>query len=230
MTTWSKSAQLNSVPSLLFSTASKHSYVHKDKDMKIGLFFGTFNPIHVGHLIIANHMVQQSTLDQVWLVVSPHNPLKKKSGLLKDTQRLAMVRLSVEDNPRLWASNVEFELEQPSYTIRTLLYLIEKYPGYEFSIIMGEDNLRTFHKWYNYEKILENHVIHVYPRIGNTVEEDNLEMSSMIAHPHIVFCRDTPVMNISATLIRKAIQEGKDVRYLLTESVHKYVEEMHFYK
>ena len=132
--------------------------------MKIGLYFGTYNPIHIGHLIIANHMANNSDLDQVWLVVSPQNPLKNKATLLADYHRLALVETAVEGNSKLKASNIEFDLPKPSYTIDTLTYIKEKYPEHDFSIIMGEDNLRSLHKWKNHEQILKNHTIFVYPR------------------------------------------------------------------
>jgi nicotinate-nucleotide adenylyltransferase len=199
----------------------------------IGLFFGTFNPIHVGHLIIANHLVETTDLEKVWLVVSPQNPLKQKSTLLNDNQRLMMVRLAVEDNPNLLASNIEFELEKPSYTVKTLAHLKEKYPNHRFSLIMGEDNLRTFHKWYNYEKILSDYTIYVYPRLVTEAEKNTDENTSFLdlnKHPNITFCRDTPVLAISASFIRSAIQKGQDVSYLLTEPVYKYVDEMRFYR
>ena len=139
---------------------------------KIGLYFGTFNPIHVGHLIIANYLANNSDLNEIWFVVSPHNPLKDKSNLLEDHHRLAMVQRAVEDNIKLKASSIEFDLPKPSYTVFTLQSLKEKYPSTKFSLILGEDNLRTLHKWKNYEVILQNHAIYVYPRISS--DEDNL--------------------------------------------------------
>lgn len=203
--------------------------------MKIGLYFGTFNPIHVGHLVIANYMADHTDLDQVWLVVSPQNPLKEKNTLLPDYHRLAMVRIAIEDNTKLKASDVEFSLPKPSYTVTTLAYLKEKYPEHQFALIMGEDNLRTLHKWYNYEQILENHQIFVYPRAITMQEEEELKGSgkpdsSSIDHKNIVKCDDVPVMKVSSSYIRKAIKEKKDVRYLLTEPVHKYLDEMNFYR
>ena len=201
--------------------------------MKIGLYFGTFNPIHVGHLIIANHMADFTDLDKVWLVVSPQNPLKDKKNLLSDYHRMALARIAVEDNNKLKASNIEFDLPQPSYTINTLVYLEEKYPQHEFSLIMGEDNLRTFHKWRNHEEIIAKHDLYVYPRALTEQEreenkpEDNKDIYT--GHPHVHFC-DAPVMKLSASYIRDAIKAKKDVRYLLTEPVHKYVTEMHFYE
>lgn len=193
---------------------------------KIGLYFGTFNPIHVGHLIIANHLANFSDLDEIWFVVSPHNPLKEKSALLEDHHRLAMVQRAVEDNVKLKASNIEFDLPKPSYTVFTLQTLREKFPKNTFALIMGEDNLRTIHKWRNYEYILENFDIYVYPRIQAAHETDVKDFSKS---PRVHFC-DAPVMNLSSTNIREAIKNKKDVRYLLTDPVFRYVDEMNFYK
>ena len=204
--------------------------------MNIGLYFGTFNPIHVGHLVIANYMADFTDLDQVWLVVTPQNPLKNKRTLLKDVHRLLLVKEAINDNFKLKASDIEFNLPKPSYTIKTLNKFIEKYPKNNFSLIMGEDNLRNFHKWFNYEVILKNHSIYVYPRLLTKQEEaeikdfDVSKTSSFYNNKNIVFCEDVPIMKVSASFIRKSIKEGKDVRYLLTEPVHKYIEEMHFYK
>ena len=204
--------------------------------MKVGLYFGTFNPIHVGHLVIANFMAEYTDLDQVWLVVTPQNPLKDKSTLLADFHRFALVKEAIDDNSKLRASDIEFNLPKPSYTITTLTYLKEKYPNDSFSLIMGEDNLRTFHKWFNHEVILEKHKIYVYPRVLTMQEE--LEVVAMSAdlindyksHNNVEFCEDAPVMKVSSSFIRQSIKEGKDVRYLLTEPVRKYVDEMNFYK
>jgi len=201
--------------------------------MKIGLYFGTFNPIHVGHLIIANHMVDYTKLDQVWLVVSPQNPLKTKASLLADYHRLALVRIAIEGNNKLKASNIEFDLPKPSYTIDTLAYIKEKYSEHTFSLIMGEDNLRTLHKWKNYEQVLKNHSIFVYPRALTEQErqeqKNSFSVNNIKAHPNITNC-DAPVMKVSASFIRKAINEKKDVRYLLSEPVYNYLTEMHFYE
>ena len=197
---------------------------------KIGLYFGTFNPIHVGHLIIANYMADYTELDEVWLVVSPQNPLKKKETLLKDHHRLSLVRIALEDNTKLMACNIEFDLPIPSYTINTLVHLKEKYETYEFHLIMGEDNLRSFHKWKNQEEIIDNHKIFVYPRVLTEQEmEDNTIEFSSFNHSNVIRCQ-APIMKISSSFIRKAIKNGKDVRYLLTPEVFKYVDEMNFYK
>ena len=192
--------------------------------MKIGLYFGTFNPIHVGHLIIANHMVEHADLNQVWLVVTPHNPVKKKSTLLDDYHRLQMVFLATEDYPKLKPSDIEFKLEQPNYTVNTLVHLEEKYPIHEFSLIMGEDNLKSFHKWKNYEAILEHHEIYVYPRLS--VEDENLEFKNH-SKIHMI---DAPVVEISSTAIRSNIKLGKNVRPLLPSKVWEYIDHNLFYK
>lgn len=200
--------------------------------MKIGLYFGSFNPIHVGHLIIANHMANNTDLNQVWFVVSPHNPLKDKKTLLEDYHRLALVKEAVDNNPKLRASDIEFGLEQPNYTVKTLAILTEKYPNYEFSLLMGEDNLRTLHKWYNYEYLLKNHRIFVYPRAISIQEIENQEMenNNLNRHPNVVLLHNVPVMNVSSSYIRKLIENEKDVRYLLTPPVLKYIDEMGFYR
>lgn len=200
--------------------------------MKVGLYFGSFNPIHIGHLIIANYMVDNTDLDQVWFVVSPHNPLKDKKTLLEDYHRLALVKEAIDDNPKFRASDVEFSLEQPNYTVKTLTVLAEKYPNYEFSLLMGEDNLRTLHKWYNYDYLLKNYRIFVYPR-AITIQEklsSETENNQLHQHPNIVFLNEVPVMNISSSYIRKAIENKKDVTYLLTAPVLKYIDEMGFYQ
>ncbi len=201
--------------------------------MNIGLYFGTFNPIHVGHLIIANHLAQENELDQIWLIVSPQNPLKVKHTLLADFHRLNLVKIAVEDNPKLKASDIEFSLAKPSFTVNTLAHIKEKYPNDTFSLIIGEDNLRNFHKWFNFEYILKNHKIFVFPR--NLTQQENIEdlvlpNEFIKNHPNIHLCEDTPLMKISSSFIREAIMNGKDVRYLLSEPVFKYVDEMNFYK
>ena len=204
--------------------------------MKIGLYFGTYNPVHVGHLVIANYMAEYTGLDQVWLIVSPQNPLKEKSSLLADYHRLALVKIAIDDNPKLRASDIEFKLPKPSYTATTLAYLKEKHPEHEFALIMGEDNLRTLHKWQNHEIILKNHKIYVYPRVLTTQEEAeittiNAQIGNDFAqNSNVVLCDDAPVMKVSASFIRQAIKDNKDVRYLLTEPVHKYIDEMNFYR
>jgi len=194
------------------------------KPIKIGLYFGTFNPIHIGHLIIANYMVEFSDLDEVWLVVTPHNPLKKENALLKSYHRLAMVRIAVEEYPKLKASNIEFDLPQPSYTVNTLAHLEEKYPEPDFCLIVGEDNLKNFHKWKSYEMIIERYFIYVYPRTS----EGSID-HQFLGHEKIRII-NAPIMQLSSTFIRKSIKEGKDIRPMLPENVWQYLDEMNFYK
>lgn len=204
--------------------------------MKVGLYFGTFNPVHIGHLVIANYMADYTDLDEVWMIVSPHNPLKEKKTLLADYHRLAIVREGLKENSRLKVSDVEFHLPIPSYTATTLGHLKDKHPDTEFALLMGEDNLRNFDKWMNHEYILENHKIYVYPRVLTIQERSKLQekdftaSNNFQAHKNVIFCNDAPVMKVSSSFIRKAIKEGNDVRYLLTDAVFKYVDEMNFYK
>ncbi len=192
--------------------------------MKVGLYFGSFNPIHVGHLIIANHLVEYSDLDEVWFVVTPQSPHKKKQTLLDNHHRYELVYEAVKNYPNLKPSNIEFQLPQPNYTVHTLAHISEKYPNKEFCLIMGEDNLKTFHKWKNYETILEHHQIYVYPRIGGGKVNNQFREHSKI---HRI---DAPVIQISATLIRNGIKEGKNVAPMLPKEVWKYIDEMNFYR
>jgi nicotinate-nucleotide adenylyltransferase len=206
--------------------------------MKIGLYFGTFNPIHVGHLIIANHMAEHSDLDQIWMVVTPHNPLKKKNTLLDDYHRLQMVHLAAEDFLKIKPSDIEFKLSQPNYTVNTLVHLEEKYPNYKFSLIMGEDNLKSLHKWKNYEVILENHDIYVYPRLDTKVsaeeaisaDADNLDLKILQKFAKKIHMIDAPVVEISSTFIRDNIKKGKNVQPLLPAKVWEYIDHNNFYK
>ncbi|WP_179348955.1 nicotinate (nicotinamide) nucleotide adenylyltransferase [Winogradskyella pacifica] len=192
--------------------------------MKVGLYFGTFNPIHVGHLTIANHLAEHSDLDQVWFVVTPLSPFKKKSSLLDNYHRLEMVHLATKDYDKLRPSDIEFGLKQPNYTIDTLTYLFEKYPNYEFALIMGEDNLKSLHKWKNYELILENHSIYVYPRISEGKIDTQFNNHSKITKV------DAPIMELSSTFIRNEIKDGKNVRPILPEHVWQFIDEMNFYR
>lgn len=192
--------------------------------MNIGLYFGSFNPIHIGHLVIANHIAEYSNLDEVWFVVTPHNPFKKKNSLLDNFQRLEMVYRATKDYTKLKPCDIEFNLPQPNYTINTLIYLQEKYPNYAFSLIMGEDNLKSFHKWKNYEVILENHDIYVYPRVSKDKVETQFDGHKKIHHI------DAPIMELSSTFIRNAIKAGKNVKPMLPEHVWEYLDEMNFYR
>ncbi len=190
--------------------------------LTVGLYFGTYNPIHIGHLAIANFMVEFTEIDQLWFVVSPHNPHKKKANLLDDYQRLEMVHRAVDSDPRFRVSNIEFNLPKPSYTIDTLAYLKEHFPEYRFKILMGSDNLESFHKWKNYEQIQNNYGIIVYPRPG-------FDKTKIEEHPNISIS-EAPLMDISSTFIRKAIKKGKNVRHFLPPKTWEYLEEMNFYK
>lgn len=191
---------------------------------KVGLYFGTFNPIHVGHLTIANYLVEFTALEEVWFVVTPVSPFKKKSSLLDNHHRLEMVYLATESYPKLKPSDIEFKLDPPYYTATTLVHLEEKYPDYDFSLIMGEDNIKGFHKWNNYDVILAKNDIFVYPRISDGNMEQSFE-----SHKKIHFV-DAPVMEISSSFIRKSIKEGKNIRPMLHDKVWEYIDQMNFYK
>lgn len=190
--------------------------------MKIGLFFGSFNPIHSGHLIIANIVKESTELDQVWFVVSPQNPFKKRSSLLHEFDRLDMVRAAIHDNLDFQASDIEFNMPRPSYTIDTLVYLKERHPDYEFRVIMGEDNLTHFHKWKNYEIILNDYGLIVYPRPD--VAETELKK-----HPNIQLVK-APLLDISATFIRTYSQQGHSLRYLVPDPVEEIIRTKKFYQ
>ena len=189
---------------------------------KIGLYFGTFNPIHIGHLIIANHMVNYTDLDEVWFVVSPLNPFKNKKILLDNYVRLEFVNRAIESYDKLKVSDIEFGLSRPSYTINTLVYITEKYPNKDFVLIMGGDNLNSFHKWKNYELILQNYELYVYPRLTST-------KSSLDSHKNINLV-GAPIIQISSSFIRNAIKDKKDVRAMLPENVWEYIDEMNYYR
>jgi nicotinate-nucleotide adenylyltransferase len=196
--------------------------------MKIGLYFGTFNPIHVGHLIIANHLAENADLQQIWMVVTPHNPFKEKSSLLDDAQRLHLVNLATENYPKLKSSDIEFKLPQPNYTVNTLAHLKEKFPQHEFAIIMGEDNLNSLHKWKNFTSILENHNLYIYPRISKETEKLN---SIIASNSHYEINRiDAPIVEISSTFIRDGIKNKKNIRPLLSEKVWDYIDHNNLYR
>jgi nicotinate-nucleotide adenylyltransferase len=193
-----------------------------------GLYFGSFNPIHIGHLAIAGYMTEYAGLDQVWFVVSPHNPLKKKETLLTDHQRLHMVNLAIGDNSKLKASDIEFKMPVPSYTIDTLTYLEEKFPNNRFTLVMGEDNLYTLHKWKNAEQLIRKYPICVYPR-PDSVKPESPALNKIISEADIKFV-NAPLMDISGTFIRDGIKDGKDMSYYLPVPVWQYITEMHFYR
>ena len=192
--------------------------------MKIGLYFGTFNPIHIGHLIIANHFAEYSGLEQIWMVVTPHNPLKNKKTLLDDHERLQLVNLATENYPKIKPTDIEFKLPQPNYTVNTLAHLQDKFPQHKFSLIMGEDNLKSLHKWKNYEVILKNYPIYVYPRISSDSENSNFKNN-----PNIHFI-DAPIVEISSTFIRENIKNKKNVQPLLPSKVWEYIDHNNIYK
>lgn len=193
-----------------------------------GLFFGSFNPVHIGHMAIANYIAEYSPLKEVWFVVSPHNPLKKKESLLSERDRFYMTELAIGDDTRFRVSDIEFTLPRPSYTIDTLAHLTEKYPSRRFTLIMGEDNLTTLHKWKNVEILVRQYPIVVYPRLypGRRSSKRLQEILAMASIQEI----DAPVMEISGTFIRSAIGDGKDVSWFVPAPVWKYIREMHFYE
>jgi nicotinate-nucleotide adenylyltransferase len=195
---------------------------------KIGLYFGSFNPVHIGHIAIAGYMTEFAGIDQIWFVVSPHNPLKKKETLLADHQRLHMVNLAIGDYEKMSASDIEFRLPVPSYTIDTLIYLREKFPKHRFHLVMGEDNLYTLHKWKNVNELIKEHTFFVYPR-NYTDRGDLLTLNDIIAKADIRFI-DAPRIEISGTFIRDGIKNGKNMSYFLPPAVWKYISEMHFYE
>jgi nicotinate-nucleotide adenylyltransferase len=192
---------------------------------KIGLFFGSFNPIHIGHLILANYILENTDMDELWFVVSPQNPFKEKKSLLKDHNRLDMVQLAVKNYPKIRASNIEFALPVPSYTIDTLTYLKEKHPDYNFALIMGEDNLRGLSKWKNAETLIENYQIIVYPRLS----DDMPKPENSPLHPNISLIK-APIIELSATEIRKMLKSGKNVRPMLPPEVFEYLDGSNFYR
>ena len=195
---------------------------------RIGLYFGSFNPVHIGHIAIAGYMTEFGGLDQVWFIVSPHNPLKKKETLLADHHRYYMVQLAIGDNDRLKVSDIEFKLPVPSYTIDTLTYLRERYLKNVFCLVMGEDNLFTLHKWKNADALIKNHPVYVYPRPGSIKPSSPmLDHLLSLAEIHQV---NAPLMDISGTFIRDGIKNQKDMSYFLPLPVSKYIEEMHFYE
>jgi len=189
--------------------------------MKIGLYFGSFNPVHVAHLIIANHILNETDIERVWFIVSPQNPFKISAGLLNEYHRLHLVKTAAEDDNRIKASDIEFNLPRPSYTATTLVYLKEKYPEHEFSIVMGSDSFQNLHKWKNYEAIIANHQIYVYRRPGFAID------NSIGAKLTIT---EAPLLQLSATQIRNYIQEGKSIRYLVPDNVREEIEKGNYYR
>ncbi|AYD49486.1 nicotinate (nicotinamide) nucleotide adenylyltransferase [Arachidicoccus soli] len=190
--------------------------------MKIGLYFGSFNPIHIGHMIIAEHVVNNSDLKQVWFVLSPHNPLKSSNTLLNEYDRLHLLNIAIDDNERFRAMDVEFKLPKPSYTITTLVYLEEKYPQHEFVIVIGSDSFTNLSKWKNYETLIKNYSFIVYRRPGFEI---NTETTKNINYELL----DAPLLDISATFIRAQLKERKDIKYLLPHGVYSEIESNKYY-
>ena len=189
--------------------------------MKIGLYFGSFNPIHIGHLIIANYIINNTDVKKVWFVISPQNPLKISKTLLNEYQRLYLVRLATEDNSHLMACDIEFKLPKPSYTINTITYLKEKYPNHQFAVIMGSDSFENIQKWKNFELLTTENEIIIYSRPGFNVNA---------TYPHLIILKDAPLLEISATLIRNMIKQGKSIRYLVPDKVKEEIEKSGYFK
>lgn len=196
--------------------------------MKTGLFFGSFNPIHIGHMAIANYIAEYTDLREIWFVVSPHNPLKPKDSLLDDRDRFYLVELAIGNDLRFRASDIEFSLPQPSYTIDTMAYLSEKYPERDFTLIMGEDNLNTLHKWKNAAELVKRYPLIVYPRL-NPGRKSSRKLQDILITASVTEVK-APLMEISGTFIRQAIREGKDLSWYVPAPAWKYITEMHFYK
>ena len=193
--------------------------------MNIGLFFGSFNPIHVGHLIIANVVREQTDLQQVWFVVSPQNPFKKVKSLLNEYDRLRMVELAVEDNYDLRACNIEFSMPKPSYTADTLAHLGERYPQHHFHLILGSDNLSHFHRWKNHRAIIDHHVLYVYPR----PEASDQQVVEEISKHSNLRTVEAPLLNISATFIRNLVRQDQSIQYLVADPVATYIRDRKLY-
>ena len=189
--------------------------------MEIGLYFGSFNPIHTGHLIIANHIINETDLQRIWFVVSPQNPFKQSSSLLNEYNRLHMIKSAIDGENNLRASSVEFKLPKPSYTVDTLAYLAEKYPEHEFSLIIGSDGFQNLNKWKNYEVLVKNYSFYIYKRPGFDIKQDWGATTILLS---------APLLEISSTRIRKLIKEGKSIRYLLPDSVKEEIERNNYYK
>ncbi|MDO7676053.1 MAG: nicotinate (nicotinamide) nucleotide adenylyltransferase [Flavobacteriaceae bacterium] len=200
---------------------------------QIGLFFGSFNPVHQGHLILANYLVEETALEEVWFVITPQSPFKQKQRLLDNRHRLALVEEAIEGYPKLKVSTVEFGLPAPQYTALTIAHLMEKHPEASFSLIVGQDHLKSFHKWYNYQALLEGHQIYVYPRMPEEALAASKPLKQpkpeILNHSNLILV-PAPVVEISSSYIRKALKAGKNIRPLLPPAVWKYMDEMNFYR
>jgi len=197
-------------------------YSSSEQIVKVGLFFGSFNPIHIGHLALANYFAEYTNVDEVWFVISPHNPLKEKKTLLASHHRLEMVELAIQPYEKFRASDVEFKLPQPNYTAITLETLREKHPKHTFSLIMGADNIQSLHKWCNYEYILENYEIYVYPRPG-------FDGGDLKNHPNVKWT-EAPHIEVSSSFVRQAIQDGKNIPFFMPIAAYDFLDKMNFYK
>jgi len=189
--------------------------------MKIGLYFGSFNPVHSGHLIIANHILNETGLEKIWFIVSPQNPFKTSATLLNEYDRLHLLKSATEDDSRIKISDIEFALPKPSYTSTTLSHLQDRYPEHAFSIIMGSDSFQNLHKWKNFEFITKNYLIYIYLRAGFQID-NHIQAKLTIVN--------APLLQISATQIRQLIKEGKSIRYMVPEKVREEIEKGHYYK
>jgi len=200
---------------------------------QIGLFFGSFNPVHQGHLILANYLVEETALEEVWFVITPQSPFKQKQRLLDNHHRLALVEEAIEGYPKLKVSTVEFGLPAPQYTALTIAHLMEKHPEASFSLIVGQDHLKSFHKWYNYQALFEGHQIYVYPRMPEEALAASKPLKQpkpeILNHSNLILV-SAPVVEISSSYIRKALKAGKNIRPLLPPAVWKYMDEMNFYR
>jgi len=190
--------------------------------MKIGLYFGSFNPVHVGHLLVADYMVEFTNLEKIWFVISPQNPFKNINILLDNNSRLELLNIAIEDNPNFKTCDIEFNLTRPSYTINTLDILTEKYPEHEFSIIMGGDCFAELNKWKDYQKILDNYDIYVYPR--------GKKINYLFPFERVTFVNDAPLFELSSSFIRQSIKDNKNLRYFLTDKVYNRIKEMKYYE
>jgi nicotinate-nucleotide adenylyltransferase len=189
--------------------------------MKVGLFFGSFNPIHTGHLIVAQAVLEQPGINQIWFIVSPRNPLKKNANLLHEFDRLDLVNAAIWDNPKMKAKDIEFRLPKPNYTINTIIALKEKHPKHEFFLIIGQDNLGQFPRWKNHKEILKEVHLYVYPR-------PNAQNSELDKHSKVKFI-EAPLLDISATLIRKSVKKGRSIKYLVPETIEEMIRRKKFY-
>lgn len=206
---------------------------------QIGLYFGTFNPVHIGHVIIANHLVEYSALDEIWFVVTPMSPHKTEDRILDNIDRYDMVKMAIADYEKLQVSDIEFHLPKPNYTVTTLIHLEERHPNTQFSLIMGEDNLKSLHRWRNFETLIANYTILVYPRIAGGEIDENIEKQVLrVPQPqgfkevkvNIQFVDNAPIIELSSSFIRQAIKEEKNVRPMLDKQVWEWVQKNQFYR